>query len=115
MNRSYLRYFIKRKGKFHLHSPFVYSFYMEVLNRLPHDYEEELKIRIDKFASTHSNLFSDNDNIFIINGIHKDKKADKIWNDIVKNPDYRLTMDCYRFGIVFTMNRIVKQHFILKW
>lgn len=32
---TYLKYLLRRQGKYHLHSPFVYDFYVNVLDRLP--------------------------------------------------------------------------------
>lgn len=113
MTINRLRYIINRQGKYRLHSPLVYDFYVKVLDNLKRRDSEELQARIADFRKQHSDLFNENDNIFIINDIHRNKKNKSEWEKIVADKENKLTIDCYRFGIVFKMNRIEKEHFIL--
>ncbi len=106
-----IKYQIKRKGSFHLHSPFVYSFYMTVLKKMPYHYEKELKRRALEFCEKHQDIMNGGE-VFIINNIHKNKKSERMWKQLVADPQYTISIDCYRYGILFKMPRLVKQHFV---
>ena len=113
---SYLKYRLKSQGKFRLHSPFVYDFYEEVLEKINHEnWKVELRDRLELFLSLKKDVFKENDAYIIEEDIHTDKEKERKWNDMIQNDEAQLTVDCYHFGIIFNMERKEKQHFVLKF
>lgn len=113
---SYIKYRFKSQGKFRLHSPFVYDFYEDVLDKMNHEnWRRELESRLDFFLSNKRDVFLEDDGVIIKYDIHRSKGNEKEWNEMIKNDDVKLSIDCYRFGLLFNMERKEKQHFILKF
>lgn len=114
---SYLKYKLKSQGKFRLHSPFVFDFYVHVLDHLTHDnWRDELYNRLNVFALAKKDVLADvHDNIIVMEDIHSSRKSEKEWNEKVDDDSVKLTVDCYYFGLIFVMERKEKQHFILKF
>ncbi len=113
---SYIKYRFKSQGKFRLHSPFVYDFYEDVLDKMNHEnWRGELESRLDFFLSNKRDVFLEDDGVIIKYDIHRSKGNEKEWNEMIKNDDVKLSIDCYRFGLLFNMERKEKQHFILKF
>ena len=112
---SYLKYRLKSQGKFRLHSPFVYDFYEEVLERITHEnWREELRNKLNLFLLSKKDVFKENDIYIIEEDIHLTKEKERKWDAMKNMDDVRLTIDCYYFGILFKMERKEKQHFILR-
>ena len=98
---SYLKYRLRSQGKFRLHSPFVYDFYEEVLDKISRkDWRDELNNKLDSFLLSKKDVFKENE---------------RKWEMMIKEENSTLTIDCYHFGIIFKMKRKEKQHFILKF
>ena len=113
---SYIKYRLRSQGKFRLHSPFVYGFYEEVLDKMTHEnWREELNDRLNSFLSTKKDVFQKDDIVIIKYDIHRSKENEKEWNEMINDDETTLSIDCYRFGLLFKMKRKVKQHFILKF
>lgn len=114
---SYLKYKLKSQGKFRLHSPFVFDFYVQVLDHLTHDnWRQELYKKLNDFALAKKDVLFDTENgIMVMEDIHSSKKKEKEWNEKVADENVKLTVDCYHFGMIFVMDRKEKQHFILKF
>ncbi len=113
---SYLKYRLKSQGKFRLHSPFVFGFYEEVLEKITHEnWREELHNKLNIFLLSKKDVFKENDTFIVKEDIHTDKEKEREWEEMIKAEDTKLTIDCYHFGIIFKMERKVKQHFILKF
>ena len=112
---SYLKYRLKSQGKFRLHSPFVFDFYEEVLERITHEnWREELRNKLNLFLLSKKDVFKENDTFLIKEDIHIDKEKEREWEELISEEDVKLTIDCYHFGIIFNMERKEKQHFILR-
>ena len=120
---SYLKYRRKAQGKYHLHSPMVYHFYEEVLEkayevprcaRNDSGFYERLDKRLKDFVNDNSLIFKDNDTVMIVKDIHRSKQNEADWERLKADEKVRLSIDCWRFGIVFIMDRIKKEHYILK-
>lgn len=107
---SYLRYRRKAQGKYHLHSPLVFDLYESVLEK-PYD---ELDERLKAFVNDNPLIFKDDDVVMIVRDIHRNKKNEADWERLKDDEKVRLSIDCWRFGIVFMMDRIKKEHYILK-
>jgi hypothetical protein len=75
----------------------------------------ELESRLDFFLSNKRDVFLEDDGVIIKYDIHRSKGNEKEWNEMIKNDDVKLSIDCYRFGLLFNMERKEKQHFILKF
>jgi len=113
---SYLKYRRKAKGDFRLHSPLVFDIYNRVLKHLPKDgREEELNKRLKSFVADNSLVFNDDDCIMVVNGIHRSKKDEADWERLRKSEDVRLSIDCWGFGLVFMMDRLRKEHYVLRF
>lgn len=113
---SYIKYRIKSQGKFRLHSPFVYDFYENVLDKMTHEnWREKLNDRLDFFLSNKKDVFKEDDSVIIKYDIHRSKESEREWNEMINDAETNLSIDCYRFGLLFKMKRKVKQHFILEF
>lgn len=112
---SFFKYRLKSQGKFRLHSPFVFDFYEEVLERITHEnWREELRNKLNLFLLSKKDVFKENDTFLIKEDIHIDKEKEREWEELISKEDVKLTIDCYHFGIIFNMERKEKQHFILR-
>jgi predicted O-methyltransferase YrrM len=58
--------------------------------------------------------FTHNDTIFILDDIRWSDSMLAAWNWFVKHPDYHVTMDLFRMGIVVKRPQQVKEHFTIK-
>ena len=112
---SFIKYRLKSQGKFRLHSPFVYDFYEEVLEKITREnWREELGGRLNAFLLSKDDVFKENDVYIIEEDIHLTKEKEIKWNAMKNMEDVSLTIDCYHFGILFKMERKEKQHFVLR-
>ena len=111
----YLKYRLKSQGKFRLHSPFVYDFYEEVLEKMTREnWRKELSSRLNTFLLSKDDVFKENDVYIIEEDIHLTKENERKWNAMKNMEDVTLSIDCYHFGILFKMERREKQHFVLR-
>lgn len=55
-----------------------------------------------------------NDTIFILDDIRWSPSMKKAWMQLVKDPQYHLTIDLFRVGIIARRNQQEKEHFTLK-
>ena len=116
MLTSYLKYRLKAQGKFRLHSPFVFNFYEEVLDKMTHEnWRDELNNKLNSFLLSKKDVFLEDDDVIIKYDIHRSKRNEREWNEMVNDDEITLSIDCYRFGLLFKMKRKEKQHFILKF
>ena len=132
---SYLKYRIKAKGKYHLHSPMVFSLYEEVLEKtftssfraksrnhrhtIQTDSNDDLFYEVlDKnlkdFVNNNPLIFNEDDVVMIVKDIHCGKQNERDWEKLIGDEKVRLSIDCWKFGMIFVMNRIKKEHYILK-
>ena len=120
---SYLKYRIKAQGKYHLHSPLVYGLYENVLEKVKevprcarndNGFYDNLDDWLTDFINDNPLIFKDEDAVMVVRDIHRDRKKEAEWEALIKRDNVRLSIDCWRFGIVFVMNRIEKEHYILK-
>ena len=128
---SYLKYRIKAQGKYHLHSPLVFSLYESVLEpatsfrpkrseveKSPTNNDSQFYDFLDDNLKTFINdnklIFKDEDAVMIVKDIHRNRQNEADWERLKDDGRVRLSIDCWRFGIVFVMDRIEKEHYILK-
>ena len=107
---SYLKYHWKAQGKYHLHSPLVYSLYENVLEKQYDDLEKNL----ETFINDNPLVFNDEDAVMIVKDIHRNKQNEKDWEALINRENVRLSIDCWKFGMIFVMDRLKKEHYILK-
>ena len=53
--------------------------------------------------------------VIILDDIHWSDEMDKAWRSIKENPSCRVSVDLFRFGIVFTSKKLQKQHYIVRY
>lgn len=120
---SYLKYRRKAQGKYHLHSPLVFDLYEKVLEksygihrcaRNDSVFYEELDKNLKVFVNDNPLIFKDNDTVMIVKDIHRGKQNEADWERLIADEKVRLSIDCWRFGMIFVMDRIKKEHYILK-
>ena len=138
---SYLNYRKKAQGKYHLHSPLVYELYEKVLepsasfrpkqinllrsnagdfsillraSRNDGVFYEELDKRLKTFVNDNPLIFKDDDVVMIVKDIHRNKKNEADWERLKNDEKVRLSIDCWKFGMIFVMDRLKKEHYILK-
>lgn len=107
---SYLKYRRKAQGKYHLHSPLVYELYEKVLEKPFDDLDKNLQV----FINDNPLIFKDDDVVMIVKDIHRNKKNEADWERLKNDKKVRLSIDCWRLGMVFIMDRLKKEHYILK-
>ena len=115
---SYLKYRRRAQGKYHLHSPLVYDLYEKVLEPCCRDASHASYDMLDKklkdFVNDNPLIFKSDDVVMIVKDIHRNKKNEADWERLKNDEKVRLSIDCWRFGLIFVMNRIKKEHYILK-
>ena len=121
---SYLKYRFHAQGKYHLHSPMVFDLYENVLEKayeVPRcarndnsDFYEELDRKLKAYVNDNPLIFKENDVVMIVKDIHRDKRNERDWDKLRSEEKVRLSIDCWRFGLVFIMDRLKKEHYILK-
>ena len=120
---SYLKYRRKAPGKYHLHSPLVYSFYEDVLEKaceIPRcarndsEFYDALDKNLKAFVNDNPLIFNEDDVVMIVKDIHCGKHNERDWEKLIGDEKVRLSIDCWKFGMIFVMNRIKKEHYILK-
>lgn len=55
------------------------------------------------------------DSCIFIEGIHRSKKNSTYWNELVNDKRVIVSIDRYRYGLVFFRKEQLKQHFILRF
>lgn len=70
--------------------------------------------RIKDFVNDNPLIFKDNDVVMIVKDIHRNRQNEADWEMLKDDEKVRLSIDCWRFGMVFIMDRIKKEHYILK-
>ena len=120
---SYLKYRIKAQGKYHLHSPLVYGLYENVLEKVKEvprsarndiSFYDNLDDWLTDFINDNPLIFNDEDAVIVVRDIHRDRQKEAEWERLKDDERVRLSIDCWRFGIIFVMERIEKEHYILK-
>ena len=120
---SYLKYRIKAQGKYHLHSPLVYGLYENVLEKVKgvprsarndNGFYDDLDDWFSDFINDNQLIFKDEDAVTVVRDIHRDRQKEAEWERLKDDERVRLSIDCWRFGIIFVMERIEKEHYILK-
>ena len=136
----YLRYKLKAQGKYHLHSPLVFGLYEKVLeptmsfrakrNELKCSREifrqrifsaknddffyEELDKNLKAFIDDNPLIFNEKDCVMVVRDIHRNRKNETDWETLKNEKKVKLSVDCWKFGMIFVMNRMRKEHYILK-
>ena len=123
---SYLKYRRKAQGKYHLHSPLVYDLYEKVLEpstsfrpksrHLLRDdaFYDVLDKNLKAFINANPLIFKSDDVVMIVKDIHRNKQNEADWERLKNDEKVRLSIDCWHFGMIFVMDRIKKEHYILK-
>lgn len=112
---NYLSYLFKSHNSFRLHSPLVFALYNKVWHDLPKkDYQDELLSRLEVFMTEHQSVFKEGDYVMIFEDHHEDKHKMNVWNDLKNNEKVRISVDFYRFGLLFVMDRKEKEDFMLR-
>ncbi len=75
---------------------------------------ENLDKNLKAFINDNPLIFKDNDTVMIVKDIHRGRRNEADWERLKNDENVRLSIDCWRFGLVFIMNRIKKEHYILK-
>ena len=88
----------------------VYDLYEKVLEK-PYS---ELDKNLEAFVNDNPLIFKSDDVVMIVSDIHRSKQNEADWERLKADEKVRLSIDCWRFGIVFIMDRIKKEHYILK-
>ena len=113
---SYIKYRLKAQGNFRLHSPFVFNFYEEVLGTMTYEnWRDELNNKLNSFLLSKKDVFLEDDDVVIKYDIYLSKRNEREWNEMLNDDEITLSIDCYRFGLLFKMKRKEIQHFILKF
>lgn len=88
----------------------MYDLYEKVLQK-PYD---ELDRNLETFVNDNPLIFKDDDVVMIVKDIHRNKTNEADWNRLKADEKVRLSIDCWKFGLIFIMDRIEKEHYTLK-
>ena len=114
MLSSYLKYLLRRKNEYHVHSPFVYALYTKAIRGRQPEALKDLGIE-DTVVVTGSEIPEGGDKVmFVVEGIHENKQKEAFWDTICAHPDVNLTIDLYHRGLFFYREGMEKQNFILR-
>lgn len=111
---SYLRYVVRRKNEFHIHSPFVYKLYTQVIRGGDAEVLKDLGVERTEVVAEGAMPVRDTKVMYVMEGIHRDQKKEASWHTICDCPDVTLTIDLYDKGLFFYREGMEKQHFVLK-
>ena len=75
---------------------------------------DELDKNLKDFVNDNPLIFNENDVVMIVKDIHRGKQNERDWERLIGDEKVRLSIDCWRFGLVFIMERLKKEHYILK-
>ena len=75
---------------------------------------QALDEKLKAFINDNPLIFKSDDVVMIVKDIHRDKNNEADWERLVNDDKVRLSIDCWRYGLVFIMDRIKKEHYILK-
>lgn len=114
MLSSYLRYIVKRKNEYHIHSPFVYALYTQVIRGKDEDALKTLGIERTEHVTGEEIPEVVDKVMYEVDGIHSNKKKEAFWNTICARPDVTLTIDLYKKGLFFYREGMEKQEFVLR-
>lgn len=133
---NWLQYFIGAQTQYNIHSPFVFELYNEVLfARLPkatrsqftgqedqrhrelvyklqHHYH--LKLLAQDTQQTLLEGDEDFGRVVVVNEPHRDAASERYWNELLRDSTYRVSIDIYHNGLLFTNPRLHTQHFMLR-
>lgn len=70
-----------------------------------------IKIPVKEWLEVHH--FSSNTCIFI-EGIHQSAENRNLWMDLIQDPQVIVSIDAFRFGLLFFRKEQLKEHFILR-
>lgn len=132
MNR--LTYWLKAKTQYNIHSPFVFDLYNEVLfSRLdPHvtkllDGSESLRFRELLYKLEHSffpvsverdrgvaTLMLTDEVIVVVDRPHASRQSELDWDRLKSEECYRVSIDLFDVGLLFSDKRLHRQHFLLR-
>lgn len=114
MWKSYLKYLVRRTNEYHIHSPFVFKLYTKVIRGHQPEALSELGIKNTITVEEGEIPAGDDTVMYVVNGIHANKKKEAFWNTICANPDVTLTIDLYKKGLFFYREGMEKQVFVLR-
>ena len=75
---------------------------------------DDLDDWLSDFINDNPLIFKDEDAVTVVRDIHRDRQKEAEWERLKDDERVRLSIDCWRFGIIFVMERIEKEHYILK-
>lgn len=111
---SYFRYIVRRKNEFHIHSPFVYKLYTQVIKGGDREALKALGIERTEVVEEGAMPAGDGKVMYVMEDIHRDQKKEAFWHTICDRADVTLTIDLYDEGLFFYREGMEKQHFVLK-
>ncbi|MBQ7280505.1 MAG: hypothetical protein IJR13_07285 [Bacteroidales bacterium] len=130
-----LGYWIKAKTLYDIHSPFVYDLCRNVLYaRAPEEAVAARDGHTRRFATLlymlkdylslsemrsegNTLLLGGNDTwgrVLMVDAPHADRKAEHQWTALCADEAYRVSIDLYDVGLLFTNSHLHRQHFLLR-
>ena len=124
---KYRRHALTRHG---VHSPFVFDFMGKVLRSRHATFQQRLADYLGEdnlvwaantdprawqhFCNSHVPAAAD-DQVLVFAGIHRTPQHSRIWQELSARPEVRLSIDLYRYGLLFFKKEFrEKQHFVLR-
>lgn len=122
---QYVKYRWKAKGRHGVHSPFVYKFIEDGLQKINANSLEELLtiyfgedmrlIANGNIASQLIRQYADANKVVAIKNIHSTAQDTQQWLALAHNEQVKLSIDLFEYGLLFFNKEFKeKQHFVLK-
>ncbi len=133
MNR--LQYFLHAKTLYNIHSPFVFNLYREVLfakvnalrSDLPSSFSHRSSdlvfklqdyYRLSRISIVDDCILLHNQStigsVLVVDGPHQSSAAENKWEQLCADPFYRVSIDLFDVGLLFSFSHLAPQHFILR-
>lgn len=126
MNR--VEYWIKAKTQYNLHSPFVFDLYNSVLfarakgrnryerliTRLKEYYQLEETKREEGCVLLSSRGRESIGDVLVVERPHRSKEQEEKWEQLKGQRGYRVSVDLFDIGLLFSNERLHRQAFLLR-
>ncbi|MDO5760383.1 MAG: hypothetical protein Q4Q06_05105 [Bacteroidota bacterium] len=119
--KEYLRYSLRAKDEYSVHSPLIFNLYTKVKKRnikeeITKYFGQSLVVQTEDYQTIKDKLRENNPIIIIINDIHKRSSLFSLWKRVLEKEEIVFaSIDFFSCGIIVRNERLLRrQDYILK-